>query len=130
MQMPRSPPLLTRSLLMLKSKYKTCRVLGLVDIGQLEKRAPTSQPCGKATNIYVSLACGFGGCSHHKTKYSTPPSFNKLAIDQHQHFTMAPKVPPFNLQTCARPNILALEPYRCAREYGSSFSSAEDSLNH
>lgn len=24
---------------------------------------------------------------------------------------------PFNLETCARPNILALEPYRCAREY-------------
>lgn len=24
---------------------------------------------------------------------------------------------PFNLQTCARKNILALEPYRCAREY-------------
>lgn len=23
----------------------------------------------------------------------------------------------FNLETCARPNILALEPYRCAREY-------------
>lgn len=24
---------------------------------------------------------------------------------------------PFNLSTCARPNILALQPYRCAREY-------------
>jgi len=24
---------------------------------------------------------------------------------------------PFNLETCARPNILALQPYRCAREY-------------
>ncbi|OAF61342.1 histidinol-phosphate transaminase [Pseudogymnoascus destructans] len=23
---------------------------------------------------------------------------------------------PFNLQTCARPNILALQPYRCARD--------------
>lgn len=25
-------------------------------------------------------------------------------------------MPPFNLATCARPNILALEPYRCARD--------------
>ncbi|EXF78076.1 histidinol-phosphate aminotransferase [Colletotrichum fioriniae PJ7] len=25
-------------------------------------------------------------------------------------------MPPFNLETCARPNILALEPYRCARD--------------
>lgn len=24
---------------------------------------------------------------------------------------------PFSLSTCARPNILALRPYRCAREY-------------
>lgn len=24
---------------------------------------------------------------------------------------------PFNIETCARPNILALQPYRCAREY-------------
>jgi histidinol-phosphate aminotransferase len=24
---------------------------------------------------------------------------------------------PFDLSKCARPNILALEPYRCAREY-------------
>lgn len=23
---------------------------------------------------------------------------------------------PFNIETCARPNILALQPYRCARE--------------
>ncbi|PMD47831.1 histidinol-phosphate aminotransferase [Hyaloscypha variabilis F] len=29
---------------------------------------------------------------------------------------MAEKKSPFNLQTCARPNILALEPYRCARD--------------
>ncbi|KAL6702917.1 histidinol-phosphate transaminase [Coniothyrium glycines] len=29
---------------------------------------------------------------------------------------MAPKNTAFNLQTCARPNILALEPYRCARD--------------
>ncbi|KAK0103200.1 histidinol-phosphate transaminase [Cadophora gregata] len=29
---------------------------------------------------------------------------------------MAGKNSPFNLQTCARPNILALEPYRCARD--------------
>ncbi|KAG0649103.1 Imidazole acetol-phosphate transaminase [Hyphodiscus hymeniophilus] len=29
---------------------------------------------------------------------------------------MASKKSPFNLQTCARPNILALEPYRCARD--------------
>lgn len=28
-----------------------------------------------------------------------------------------PRKSAFNLQTCARPNILALEPYRCAREY-------------
>ncbi|KFH47817.1 Histidinol-phosphate aminotransferase-like protein [Hapsidospora chrysogenum ATCC 11550] len=25
-------------------------------------------------------------------------------------------MPPFNLETCARPNILALQPYRCARD--------------
>jgi histidinol-phosphate aminotransferase len=30
---------------------------------------------------------------------------------------MSGKQSAFNLQTCARPNILALEPYRCAREY-------------
>ncbi|KAF2830887.1 histidinol-phosphate aminotransferase [Ophiobolus disseminans] len=29
---------------------------------------------------------------------------------------MAPRKSPFYLQTCARPNILALEPYRCARD--------------
>ncbi|KAH6717086.1 histidinol-phosphate aminotransferase [Leptodontidium sp. MPI-SDFR-AT-0119] len=29
---------------------------------------------------------------------------------------MAAKKSPFNLQACARPNILALEPYRCARD--------------
>ncbi|KAF1845500.1 histidinol-phosphate aminotransferase [Cucurbitaria berberidis CBS 394.84] len=29
---------------------------------------------------------------------------------------MAPKRSPFDLQKCARPNILALEPYRCARD--------------
>ncbi|KIN08496.1 hypothetical protein OIDMADRAFT_110945 [Oidiodendron maius Zn] len=29
---------------------------------------------------------------------------------------MATKKVPFNLQTCARPNILVLEPYRCARD--------------
>ncbi|CAL3965327.1 unnamed protein product [Diplocarpon coronariae] len=29
---------------------------------------------------------------------------------------MARKMFPFNLRTCARPNILALEPYRCARD--------------
>lgn len=32
-------------------------------------------------------------------------------------FTMAPRTSPFNLATCARPNILKLQPYRCAREY-------------
>lgn len=26
------------------------------------------------------------------------------------------KISPFHLSTCARPNILALEPYRCARD--------------
>ncbi|KAM3561259.1 hypothetical protein MY1884_002443 [Beauveria asiatica] len=30
-------------------------------------------------------------------------------------------MPAFNLATCARPNILALEPYRCAREYVNFF---------
>ncbi|KAJ4371598.1 histidinol-phosphate transaminase [Neocucurbitaria cava] len=29
---------------------------------------------------------------------------------------MAPRNSPFDLQKCARPNILALEPYRCARD--------------
>jgi hypothetical protein len=29
---------------------------------------------------------------------------------------MSAKKSPFNLQTCARPNILQLQPYRCARE--------------
>ncbi|KAH7068653.1 pyridoxal phosphate-dependent transferase [Paraphoma chrysanthemicola] len=29
---------------------------------------------------------------------------------------MSPRTSPFDLQTCARPNILALEPYRCARD--------------
>ena len=33
----------------------------------------------------------------------------------------------FNLQTCARPNILALKPYRCAREY-SSLAQTSDSI--
>ncbi|KAG9704905.1 histidinol-phosphate aminotransferase, partial [Aureobasidium melanogenum] len=31
-------------------------------------------------------------------------------------FTMPAQVNAFNLETCARPNILALEPYRCARD--------------
>lgn len=30
---------------------------------------------------------------------------------------MKMRTSPFNLSTCARPNILALQPYRCAREY-------------
>ncbi|KAH7083442.1 pyridoxal phosphate-dependent transferase [Paraphoma chrysanthemicola] len=29
---------------------------------------------------------------------------------------MSPRTSPFDLQKCARPNILALEPYRCARD--------------
>lgn len=29
---------------------------------------------------------------------------------------MAPRSSPFDLSKCARPNILKLEPYRCARE--------------
>ena len=40
-----------------------------------------------------------------------------LAIEQQPQLRMpSPPESPFNLQTCARPNILALEPYRCARE--------------
>lgn len=31
-------------------------------------------------------------------------------------FAMPAQLNAFNLETCARPNILALEPYRCARE--------------
>jgi hypothetical protein len=31
--------------------------------------------------------------------------------------TMAPQSRPFDLSKCARPNILKLHPYRCAREY-------------
>lgn len=30
---------------------------------------------------------------------------------------MTRQTSPFSLSTCARPNILALRPYRCAREY-------------
>ena len=30
---------------------------------------------------------------------------------------MAPRTSAFDLSKCARPNILELEPYRCAREY-------------
>lgn len=32
---------------------------------------------------------------------------------------MTRQTSPFNLSTCARPNILALQAYRCAREYFS-----------
>jgi len=31
--------------------------------------------------------------------------------------TMIDRKLPFDLQKCARPNILQLQPYRCAREY-------------
>lgn len=43
---------------------------------------------------------------------------NFLPLSQLQQtiFPMASKTYPFNLQTCARANILGLEPYRCARE--------------
>lgn len=34
----------------------------------------------------------------------------------HDPTVMAKGVSPFNLATCVRPNILALQPYRCARE--------------
>ena len=34
-----------------------------------------------------------------------------------------PTMSPFNLQTCARPNILALEPYRCAREWVAPYAN-------
>jgi hypothetical protein len=37
-------------------------------------------------------------------------------IEQQFRSEMASQKPSFNLLTCARPNILALEPYRCARE--------------
>ena len=35
----------------------------------------------------------------------------------HHSTRMSARTSPFNLSTCARPNILALQPYRCAREY-------------
>jgi histidinol-phosphate aminotransferase len=39
-----------------------------------------------------------------------PPTHN------HTIRSFKPPMAPFNLETCARPNILALQPYRCARE--------------
>jgi histidinol-phosphate aminotransferase len=39
-----------------------------------------------------------------------------------------PRKSPFNLKTCARPNILALEPYRCAREYATLHSLCDSML--
>jgi len=37
---------------------------------------------------------------------------------------------PFDIEKCARPNILALEPYRCARELVISNLSNNDKLKH
>jgi hypothetical protein len=37
---------------------------------------------------------------------------------------------PFDIEKCARPNILALEPYRCARELVVSNHSNNDKLKH
>jgi hypothetical protein len=41
-------------------------------------------------------------------------SLTSITTTQH-HIKMAPKHP-FDLSKCARPNILKLQPYRCARE--------------
>ena len=38
-------------------------------------------------------------------------------LTQFNFLAMEPRKSPFDLSRCARPNILALEPYRCAREY-------------
>lgn len=45
-------------------------------------------------------------------------SFNQSFVSTFYtyHSTMSAPLNAFNLETCARPNILALEPYRCARE--------------
>ena len=47
------------------------------------------------------------------------PAKNFFAeVDSEFNFlAMEPRKSPFDLSRCARPNILALEPYRCAREY-------------
>jgi hypothetical protein len=43
-----------------------------------------------------------------------PP--NQRSLLSRSSKNMAPSKSPFDLQTCARPNILKLQPYRCARE--------------
>jgi hypothetical protein len=47
-----------------------------------------------------------------------------LLIQTYKKYTM-----PFDIEKCARPNILALEPYRCAREsvFISNLSNNEKS---
>lgn len=66
----------------------------LITLCVVEYVAPTSKPTGQ---ILHSVLC-------------KERSITSISV-------MMKHTSPFNLSTCARPNILALQPYRCAREY-------------
>ena len=53
-----------------------------------------------------------------------PAAIEHTFIHTYKKYTM-----PFDIEKCARPNILALEPYRCAREsvFTSNISNIEKS---
>ncbi|KAG6007551.1 hypothetical protein E4U21_005852 [Claviceps maximensis] len=45
--------------------------------------------------------------------FTSASSASSSPVSSRRH---SPAMSPFNLETCARPNILALQPYRCARD--------------
>ncbi|CBX94417.1 hypothetical protein IAQ61_009873 [Plenodomus lingam] len=53
---------------------------------------------------------------HRRKSHPPTPRLPKTKQNTNTSTTMAPPNSAFSLQTCARPNILALEPYRCARD--------------
>ena len=78
-------------------------------------RASASRQRLNAKILLIEYAV-FGASVIDQQKYLTPPIHHKYPQLTTSALKMGSKKSPFNLQTCARSNILALEPYRCARE--------------
>lgn len=52
------------------------------------------------------------------------------AKDTYIDTSLEKHIMPFDIEKCARPNILALEPYRCARELVIANLSNNEKLKH
>lgn len=78
--------------------------------GRMPLYPPICHPC----NIGVSWGNFFFSSS---SLYDSIDSNYRWYHHTYSQVTMSRRSSPFNLETCARPNILKLKPYRCAREY-------------